>query len=212
MNVLRSSWQIVRKHRRPYVILNVTYYGLVILSMLYVAFINPALQEQLLATIEVALTEGPLETVAGTYLGGNVLAAAVLTFVVNLLMGSLLYITVPSLVIPFVGVLLGFYRAVLWGFLLAPTNTELALVMIPHSLVLFLEGQAYILAMFAAYVHGKSFLRPRTVGSTSYLRGYVAGLKLSARLYLLIVIVLAAAAIYEALEVILMVRLASGGG
>jgi hypothetical protein len=212
MKVLRGSWQIVREHRRPYVILNVIYYGLVALSMLYVAFVNPALQEQLLATIEVALTEGPLETVAGTYLGGNVLAAAVVTFVVNLLMGSLLYITVPSLVIPFVGVLLGFYRAVLWGFLLAPTSTELALVMIPHSVVLLLEGQGYILAMFAAYVHGKAFLRPRSVGLTSYLRGYVAGLKLSARLYLLVVIVLAVAAIYEALEVILMVRLASAVG
>jgi hypothetical protein len=212
VNVLRSSWQIVREHRRPYIILNVMYYGLVALGMLYVAFVNPALQEQLLATVEVALTEGPLETVAGAYMGGNVLAAVVLTFVVNLLMGSLLYITVPSLVIPFVGVLLGFYRAVLWGFLLAPTNTELALVMIPHSLVLLLEGQGYILAMFAAYVHGKAFLRPLSVGLTGHLRGYVAGLKLSARLYLLVIIVLAVAAIYEALEVILMVRLASAVG
>ena len=212
MNVLRSSLQIVREHSRPYVILNVMYYGLVALGMLYVAFINPALQEQLLAATEVALTEGPLETVAGAYMGGNVLAAVLLTFVVNLLVGSLLFITVPSLVIPFAGVLLGFYRAVLWGFLLAPTNAELALVMIPHSLVLLLEGQGYILAMFAAYVHGKAFLRPVSAGLTSHLRGYVAGLKLSARLYSLVITVLAVAAIYEALEVILMVRVASGLG
>lgn len=212
MNVVRSSWQIVREHRRPYILLNGAYYGLVVLGMLYVALINPALQEQLLTEVEAALNEGPLATVGGAYLGGNVLAAAVLTFVVNLLAGSLLYITLPSLILPFAGLLLGAYRAVLWGFLLAPTSTELALVMIPHSLVLILEGQGYILAMLAVYVHGESFLRPRSVGLTSHVRGYVAGLRLSARLYLLVVIVLAVAAIYEALEVILMVRLASGAG
>ena len=212
MDVLRSSWQIVREHRRAYVVLNVVYYGLVALSMIYVAFVNPALQEQMLADVGAAFTEGLLETVGGAYLGGNVLAAAVLTFLVNLLMGSLLFITLPSLIIPFAGLLLGVYRAVLWGLLLAPTSAELALVMIPHSLVLVLEGQAYVLAMFAVYVHGQAFLRPASVGLTSHLQGYVAGLKLSARLYLLVVIVLAVAAIYEALEVILMVSLASGAG
>ncbi len=210
MNIVRSAWGIVREHRRPYVVLNGVYYGLVVLGMIYVAFFNPALQEQLLQGVEDALTEGPLAVVGGAYLGRNVLAAAVVTFVVNLLAGSLLYITLPSLVIPFAGVVLGSYRAVLWGLLLAPTSAELALVMIPHSLVLLLEGQAYILAMLAVYVHGKSFLRPQSVGLTSHARGYLAGLKLSARLYILVLIVLAVAATYEALEVILMVRLASG--
>lgn len=210
MNMVHSAWQIVREHRRPYIVLNGIYYGLVVLGMMYVAFFNPALQEQLLTEIAGEFTEGLLATVGSTYLGGNVLAAAVLTFVVNLLGGSLLAITLPSLVLPFVGLVIGCWRAVLWGLALAPTSPELALVMIPHSLVLLLEGQAYILAMLAVYIHGKSFLQPRSVGLASHVRGYVTGLKLSARLYLLVVIALAVAAIYEALEIVLMVRLASG--
>lgn len=211
MGLVRSSWQIVREHHRAYFVLNGVYYGVVLLAMVYVAFFNPGLQEQLLKGAAGAFTEGPLASVGGAYMGGNVVAAAVLTFVVNLVLGSLFFITLPSLMLPFAG-LVGVYRAAMWGFVLAPTSAELALVMVPHSLTLLLEGQAYILAMLAVYVHGRSFLRPRTVSLTNHARGYVAGLRLSARIYVLVIIVLAAAAIYEALEVILMLRLGSGVG
>ncbi len=210
MNALRGAWGIVTDYRRPYLILNATYYGLVVLGMTYVAIVDPALQEQLLSTVEGAFAEGPLAAVGGAYLGGHVFAAAVLTFVVNLSVGSLLSLTLPSLIVPFSGLLVAAYRAVLWGLILAPTSTELALVMIPHSLTLLLEGQAYILSMLAVYVQGKAFLWPDSVGAANRSQGYVTGLKLSARLYLLVVLVLAVAAIYEALEVTIMVRLASG--
>lgn len=210
MNALCGAWRIVSDYRRPYLILNATYYGLVVLAMTYVAVVDPALQEHLLSDVEGAFAEGPLAAVGGAYLGGKVIAAAVLTFVVNLSVGSLLFITLPSLIVPFSGLLLGAYRAALWGLILAPTNTQLAWLMIPHSLTLLLEGQAYILTMLAVYVQGKAFLWPDSVGVASHLQGYVTGLRLSARLYLLVVLVLAVAAIYEALEVTIMVRLASG--
>jgi hypothetical protein len=74
--------------------------------------------------------------------------------------------------------------------------------MIPHSLTLILEGEAYILAMLAAYVHGKALLFPRTVGAESRLIAYVEGLKRTGWLYILVVVMLAVAAVYEALEVI----------
>jgi hypothetical protein len=116
------------------------------------------------------------------------------------------------LVVPFAAIPLGAYRALLWGLLMAPTTTELALVMIPHSLTLVLEGQAYVLAVFAAYLHGMAFLRPHTVGLASHREGYLAGLKMTGRVYVLVILVLAAAAVYEAVEVVAMVQLASGLG
>lgn len=121
----------------------------------------------------------------------------------------IIWITLPSLVIPFSGLLLGAYRAILWGFLLSPTTPELRLVMIPHSLVLILEGQAYILAMLAAYVQGKAFLWPRSVGAATRRQGYGLGVKRSVRIYVLVVLLLAVAAVYEALEVFIM-RLLGG--
>jgi len=207
MRVIRSTLESIKESRRAYVVLNLVYYGLVVCAMGYV-FFNPSLQQMLLQAVGTAFTEGPLSAVGGAYVGGQVWLAMVLTFVVNLVMGSLAYITLPSLVIPFSGVVLGGCRAILWGLVLSPTaSTGMSLAMIPHSLTLILEGQAYILAMLAAYIHGRAFLWPHTVGEADHGRGYVIGLKRSLRLYWAVVILLAVAAIYEALEVILIMPL-----
>lgn len=207
MKVIRSTLESIKESRRAYVVLNLVYYGLVVCAMGYV-FFNPSLQQMLLQAVGTAFTEGPLSAVGGAYVGGQVWLAMVLTFVVNLVMGSLAYITLPSLVIPFSGVVLGGCRAILWGLVLSPTaSTGMSLAMIPHSLTLILEGQAYILAMLAAYIHGRAFLWPHTVGEADHGRGYVIGLKRSLRLYWAVVILLAVAAIYEALEVILIMPL-----
>ena len=206
MKVIQSALEAIKEFRRAYIVLNLVYYGLVVCGMVYVAF-NPSLQQSLLELVGSAFTEGPLSAVGSAYSSGQVLQAMVLTFVVNLFLGSIAVITLPSLVIPFSGLLMGAYRAVLWGLLLSPTTPELRLVMIPHSLVLILEGQAYILAMLAAYVQGRAFLWPRSVGAATRRQGYGLGVKRSVRIYLPVVLLLAVAAIYEALEVSLVARL-----
>jgi hypothetical protein len=146
MKAIRSAWETVKEFRRAYVVLNVVYYGLVIVGMIYVAF-DPSLQQTLLGAASGAFTSGPLAAVGSAYSGGQVLRAVALTFVVNLIVGSIAFVTLPSLVIPFSGLLVGVYRAILWGLMLSPAAPELRLIMIPHSLTLILEGQAYILAM-----------------------------------------------------------------
>lgn len=202
---LQRAWAVVGRFRRAYVILNVVYYGLVVCGMVYVAF-NPSLQQTLLDAVgEAFFDEGPLSAVGQAYLGGQIVAAIALTFAVNLVIGSGVTITLPSLVIPFSGLLMGVYRAILWGLLLSPTTPELRMVMLPHSLTLLVEGQAYVLAMLAAYVQGRAFLWPGTVGAATHRQGYVEGLKLSARLYLLVTLTLAVAAVYEAVEAILVI-------
>ena len=206
MKVIRSALATVKEYRRAAIILNLVYYGLVICAMIYVTS-NPTLQQTLLEAAGASFTEGPLAAVGAAYGGGHVLSAMILTFVVNLFIGSLACITLPSLVIPFSGLLVGMFRAVLWGLILSPTDPNLRLLMIPHSLTLILEGQAYILAMLAAYVQGRAFLWPRSVGVETHGQGYIAGLKRAARIYVLVVLVLAVAAVYEALEVIFFPRL-----
>jgi hypothetical protein len=61
--------------------------------------------------------------------------------------------------------------------------------------------------MLAAYIQGRAFLWPSTVNAATHTQGYQAGVKRSLRLYLLIAIVLAAAAVYEVLEVIFIIPL-----
>ena len=199
MRLIRSACGIVFAARRAYVALNLLYYGLVLCGMIYASF-NPSVQQSLLEDATIAFTEGPLSAVTNAYVSGEVVPATVLTFAVNLTVGSLVYITLPSLVIPFSGLALGSLRAVTWGVLMSPTTREMRLVMIPHSITLILEGQAYVLAMLAAYNHGRAFLWPQRVGAPNRAQGYWTGVKSSLRMYPLIALVLAVSAVYEVLE------------
>jgi hypothetical protein len=211
MKAIIGALRIIREFRRSYIVLNLVYYGLVICGMAYAAS-NPSLQQSLLDALRGAFSQGPLAPVAGAYSSGQVLLAIGFTFGVNLAIGSFLWITLPSLVLPFSGLLTGGFRAVLWGLLFSPSSPEMSLVMIPHSLTLILEGQAYILAMLAAYIQGRAFVWPATVDATGHGEGYWAGAKRSLRLYLLVAIVLAVSAVYEVVEVIYIIPLFRGTG
>lgn len=204
-SLIKSAWGLVQENRKAYITLNVVYYGLVVVCMVYVAF-DQELQKSLLDQIGAAFMTGPLSFVGEAYVNAQMLTAILATFFVNLLLGSLAVITLPSLIVPFSGILVGVYRAILWGLLLSPANPDLRFVMIPHSITLILEGQAYILAMFAAYLQGRAFLFPGTVGLESRAKGYVEGLKRTGKLYALVVLTLAIAAIYEVAEVVIIIR------
>lgn len=116
------------------------------------------------------------------YTRGKFVLAAGLTFFINFFLGSPVYITFPSLVFPFGGVATGCIRAVGWGLVLAPYSPELAEAMIPHLLTLILEGQDYILAMFAAYIQWKGVLRPKSVGEENRVQSFKAGLRKTANM------------------------------
>lgn len=204
MRLIRDSWQVVLENRRAYVTINALYYGLVLAGMA-VAFARPEVQQALLRVVGESFSpSGEMASVVTAYQSGDVWSAALLTFGVNLVLGSFLVLTLPSLIVPFFGMVMGAYRAILWGLLLAPQGV-LALPMIPHSLTLVLEGQGYILALLGAYTVGKGLFRPAAYGAPGPWQGYLAGLRRCARLYVLVIVVLAVAAVYEALEVILIV-------
>jgi peptidoglycan/LPS O-acetylase OafA/YrhL len=124
------------------------------------------------------------------------------TLVVNFLAGSFLYITVPSFVIPGIGALTAAWRGLMWGIILAPTFAQLASGMLPHSWTLLVEGEGYILAAFFALLVPDYMCRSRMGGGV--LNRYGRALLLNAQGALLTFIVLAVAASYEAVEVILM--------
>lgn len=208
MQLIKNTWAVVQENRRPYILLNAVYYGLVIVFMIYAAF-NQPLQQSLIDQVGQSLMTGPLSVLRSAYVNAEVFKAIALTFFVNLFLGAFAVITLPSLIIPFSGLLFGIFRAFLWGLILSPAHPDLRLAMIPHSITLLLEGQAYILAMLAVYIHGRAFLWPQTVGVERRLKGYKEGLKRSAKVYLLVIITLAIAAVYEVIEVVLMVKLFS---
>jgi len=200
-HLFQEAFRAIRTHRRVYVILNLSFYGLVIFGAVWVVFF-PEVQQFLLKRVRLSLNQGGLKAVADVYRNGQVFAAMGLTFVTNLFAGALASVTIPSLLVPLSGLLVGFFRALIWGLLLSPADPHLRWATIPHGVTLLLEGQGYVLAMLAAYAHGKAWVRPQSVGEQTHRGGYVHGLKSSLSIYLLVVLMLAIAAIYEALEVI----------
>jgi preprotein translocase subunit SecG len=199
-----SALRTIRENRAAYVAINVVYYGLVVLAMIFVAA-QPEIQKSLGNAVAQGFTSGPLSMVGEAYTSGDVMLAATITLAVNFFLGTLLYISLPSLIIPFAGLPMGVVRAVLWGLLLSPASPDLRLAMIPHSLTLLLEGQAYIVAIFASFVLWKTAFS-RSAGM-SFSQRYGVGFRRFLRLHLLVVILLVVAAVYEALEVIFIVPL-----
>lgn len=210
---MQSAVRLVQRHGKAYLAINIVFYGLVALGTAY-SFANPQLQRELTRTIVDSFGAPPLSLARDAYLSGNVALAALVTFLVNFFLGSLVALTVPSLLIPYAGVFLGFYRAAIWGVALAPTTPELATAMVPHSLTLVLEGQGYVLTMLGVHILWSSTLGGFGKGVSGMAAGYLAGLRANARAYLLVALVLAVAAVYEAFEVIYLVggRAAGIGG
>lgn len=206
MNLLKSAWKLVQEHRRAYIVLNIVYYALVVIFMIYVAF-NQSLQQSLLKAVGATFMTGPLSIVGKSYANAQVFRAILVTFVVNLSIGSFGLITLPSLIIPFSGMLVGGFRAILWGLILSPANPDLRLAMIPHSLTLIIEGQAYILTMLATYIQGRAFLWPNRIGLERRGQSYLEGLRRTGKLYVLVILTLLVAAIYEVIEVVIMFKL-----
>jgi hypothetical protein len=198
--ILTWMFAPLREHRRAWLGVNLLYFGTVVLGMLAV-LVYPAMQQSLWTSVGQAFsptsTLGPL---AQAYTEGRLVMAIVLTFVVNLVLGSLAVLSLPSLLIPFAGILMGVLRAWLWGVLFSPFGGELQAGLLPHALTILLEGEAYVVAMLGVWLWWWPVLR--TPGRRWQLWQY--GLILQGRIYSVVALLLAIAAIYEALEVILL--------
>jgi hypothetical protein len=198
--------------RRPRLVwgVHLAYFGLVVVGAAWI-YEMPDVQAFLMTGVKGAFTgsKGPFGATGQAYLSGNVPRAAAMTFLVNFLIGTLAVITLPSVILPGVGVVMAAVRATTWGLLLGPTSVALALAMLPHVWVMLLEGEGYILAALF------SLLIPVHLAQAS-LGGTVLGrfgrvLLLNVQASLLVALVLAFAACYEAIEVIAMGRLLVAG-
>jgi hypothetical protein len=200
MKAYRDAVLLIKNNKITFIIINVAYFAVVIIGMLIIRS-NPKLQQQLLDLVGNAFSNGPMQFLVGAYTRGEIINATVFTFFINLLVGCFISISLPSMIIPFSGYLVGGLRAIMWGFLFSPDLADLTLLKILAGigigLLLILEGEGYVLALFACFLHGRAWLIPSSVGAETAWAGYMAGIRLSLRLYMLIISVLLIAAIYE---------------
>ena len=199
---LRMPLVAIRKYKHLFLTIHLIYFGTVVLFML-IAYHLPELQACLLAGVKSQVEDGsgPLGVAGKAYMSKNILRAAVTTLAINFTFGSLAAITLPSVIVPGVGVLVAGVRALLWGLLLAPSFHALSAPMLPHSFTILLEGEAYVIAAFFGLLI-LIYLFRKSEGPGLASR-YGKALLLNVTANLLVAIVLAIAAIYEAIEVIL---------
>ena len=204
MMVFRRAIDLVRKNVRAFLLMNVAYFGCVCSGMAFGAW-----DREVSDAYKVDVRKQAAQTlpaVVDVYQNGHVAKAIGLTFAVNLLAGSFLVITLPSLIVPFSGLLVGGVRAFVWGIVFSPSLSAFNGAVLAYGILiaflLFLEGEGYVLAMLGSYIQGRSFAFPQSAGAMTRWQGYQVGTSSMLRLYAPIAAVLALAAAYEAVLVI----------
>jgi Stage II sporulation protein M len=196
----RRSYRKIRANFRAYLIINAIVYGLVITGMV-AAIVFPNLGAAQLATLEDSGTTDLIRSLLN-----NPLLFSLTILGVNVMSGALL-IALPSLIVPFAGIAIFAYKAFTLGLAMAPTTKIVAVGLIPHSLTILIEFQAYALLMFGAYILGRSWVRPATIGARNHRQGYVRGLQELGWLSLSTLPLFIVGAIWEAFSLGYLVRL-----
>lgn len=192
MRILRRPLQIIRADLRTYIALNVVTYGILLLGFA-AGLIFPALTAGRVNALE---TDGTAELVRSLLSTPWLFAATILG--VNVVSVGLLRILLPSLVLPFAGLALFWVWTAITGVTLVPVSDVAWVAMIPHSLTVLIEFQAYIVLAFGAYLLGRAWLRPKTVDAVNRRQAYVRGLQRIGWLAIPAMILLVVGAVYEA--------------
>jgi len=188
----RRPFRIIRDNRRAYLVINLAAYGLALIGFA-IGLVFPELNAAQAAGLE---EDGTGELVRWLV---NIPPLFALTILgVNVFRLSLLTIVLPSLIVPFAGLAFFGYWAVETGITLVPASAQGWVALIPHSLTFIIELQAYILLLLGAYLLGKYWLFPRSVGAKNRRQGYVRGLQRIGLLALPAVALLIIGAVWEA--------------
>ena len=206
---MKDSIHILREHKRLYVVLNLLFYGSIVVGLFY-GFLRPDVGVKMAEWGASALIEAPptAPAVFG-YLRGSFVAAAVFTFLGNLFMCSIFVglglVFPPSVIlaVPF-SIGMGFVWGAAFGPLIHYIGSWSPLV---HLLTFAIEGQSITLVLFIMLRTCDAVLRPHRFGETSRWSAYRRALGQTGRLYVLIVVILFVAAIYEAFELVYIVKL-----
>ena len=184
-------FRIIGENAGVYLMANAAAYGIFLVGfVLGLAF--PQLSQAQYTRLE---DEGTADLVRSLIASPWLFALTILA--VNTLKMGALTIIVPSLIVPFAGIALFAYWALTTGLTLVPQSDLGWIALIPHSLTLIVEFQAYLLLLLGVYLLGKYWVRPRAVGAENRRQAYRHGLRDLSWLALPALVLLVVGAIYE---------------
>jgi hypothetical protein len=205
MRLLRRALEIVQANRRAYLALNAILYGSV-LAGFGAGLLFPGLTAAQMESFE---DGGQADLVRSLLENPWLFALAILAN--NALRAGLLNLVLPSMIVPFAGIVWYAYSLFTVGLMLAPADRDGWLVLVPHSLTVVMEVQAYVLLALGAYLLGRAWIWPRTVDAENRRQAYVRGLRQLGVLSLPALALLVVFALYESFSIVYLVPLLTKG-
>lgn len=199
--VFRPALRAAIDHPRLVILMHIFLYGVFLASTLPAIrypFINVLMQEY----IRHAFSDGSLGYVGEAYGSGNILRAAVATWLNNFIVQTAGLTMLLSVIVPMLGVLKTAMSFALAGAGMTPLWSGMPAVFVPHSITMILELEAYIYACVAVCVFWSHLVRGVRAGRTGDAAHESFMTLLSATL--LAGVMLGFAALYEAFSLIVL--------
>lgn len=185
------------------------YIGSYLAGWYLISISSPVAVETAQAISGSVLTETPFTTIIQSLQRGELVQAVLFTFLFNLASGAFLTTTLPG-IIPLVGALGTITITLFRGFIIGVTYPEiLASSAVGFALglgTMILELGAYVFSGAAGIYITLAPVMPRRYGVQSRWRAFKIAWKDTARIYVIVVILLALGAIWEMTGILLVLR------
>jgi hypothetical protein len=202
MGIAGNIAGIFKKDWKLFVASNVFLFGLFVLGAL-VGLAFPAVHDRLVQWVEQVTTTGTIGTVSNTLERGDIWLGTWQIFSHNYFV-TVVLAAIPSLVFPPWILLLFGIQFFAFGIVYSiPSMINNPVTIIPVLGTLLLEGEAYVIAIFATMRLVVALIWPRRFGEQSAIKAYLKAVVDNAKLLVVAGIVLAVAALYEAATIVL---------
>ena len=207
-NLLRGACRLVTANQRLYWVVTGLTLFFWVSGMVY-AYADPGGQMSLIQWFRGQFAGGgwPLGTAGWAYASGNLLLAAGITFLINFGQGTFLVLTLPSLLPIAGGFIVNALRNEMLGIGLAPTTLIFGQSKLLHLPTILLELQGYLLAAYLSVILLLGLIKPARFGFNSRGEAYKNLAIDQFRILPLIAVILLVAALYEAIELLILARL-----
>jgi len=193
---------IFKKDWKLFLSCNVFLFGLFVLGIL-AGQVFPDVHNASVNFIEQATSTGPISTAEQTLESGDILLGTWQIFSHNLFV-TVVLAALPSLIFPpWILVVFGAQFFVFGVIFSIPDIITKPDVLVPLLGTLLLEGEAYVIAIFATMRLVEALVWPKRFGEQSVLKAYVKAVVDNGKLLVVVGVVLAVAALFEAASLVL---------
>ena len=209
MKILSQAVEAAKKMRTLLLFVALLYAGSYLAGWYLISIRSPIAVETAQAITGSVLTETPFTTIVQSLQGGELLQAILITFLLNLTTGAFLTTTLPGIV-PLVGamgtiaitLIRGFSIGIIYPDILASSAAGFAL----GFGTLILEWGAYVFSGAAGIHIALAPIMPKRYGVQSRWAAFKTAWKDTAKVYVIVVILLALGAIWEMTGILLALR------